>query len=472
MNVNIKETEIREVCEKVLDKIVPNGQKREQIRRFTKHLNNRVTKKLQNAGISAEISVQGSIAKDTWLAGDKDIDVFIILPKSTREVFQRVLEVIKTMVQDYVIAYAEHPYLKATIEDYEIDFVPSFQIQNAKEIVSSVDRTPLHTSYIKEKLNQETQNEVRLLKQFMRGIGIYGAEIKVQGFSGYLCELLILKYQSFIQTLMKFSEWQGSNVIDVENLYKGQYTEIKKKLNAPLIVIDPIDSVRNVAAAVSQENLGEFIITSRTFLENPQISFFFPPPRKPLSTSALNTKLSHLDFELIILLFQSKVIIPDILWGQLYKSLRIIRRLLIQYDFDVLKSKAWSNEKGTNALLFGLGSRYQSQTKKHVGPPSMSKEVTQFLTKYVAAESTVLDPWLEGSRWVVGVKRRYVDAVSLLNEKLHDSKAVGIPKQFVDDFKVSLQIKVNEEIMEYITLNKELATFVSDFLVGRPKWLR
>ena len=31
----------------------------------------------------------------------------------------------------------------------------------------------------------------------MQGIGVYGAEIKVGGFSGYLCELLVMKYGGF-----------------------------------------------------------------------------------------------------------------------------------------------------------------------------------------------------------------------------------------------------------------------------------
>jgi tRNA nucleotidyltransferase (CCA-adding enzyme) len=50
--------------------------------------------------------------------------------------------------------------------------------------------------------------EVRLLKKFMKGTGVYGAEIKIGGFSGYLCELLILKYRSFAQTIEAFAPLQ------------------------------------------------------------------------------------------------------------------------------------------------------------------------------------------------------------------------------------------------------------------------
>jgi tRNA nucleotidyltransferase (CCA-adding enzyme) len=64
------------------------------------------------------------------------------------------------------------------------------------EWLSATDRTPF-IHYVKKRLGKTLQDDVRLLKKFMQGIKVYGAEIKTGGFSGYLCELLILHYGSF-----------------------------------------------------------------------------------------------------------------------------------------------------------------------------------------------------------------------------------------------------------------------------------
>ena len=42
----------------------------------------------------------------------------------------------------------------------------------------------------------------------MKGVGVYGAEIRVGGFSGYLCELLTLSFGSFTDILKAVSDWK------------------------------------------------------------------------------------------------------------------------------------------------------------------------------------------------------------------------------------------------------------------------
>ncbi len=103
------------------------------------------------------------------------------------------------------------------IEGFDVDFVPCYTIKNAEELKSAVDRTILHTEYVKKNLKPEQRNEVLLLKKFMESIHTYGAEFKVGGFSGYLCELLIINYGTFIEVLEAASEkWRPKTVIDIE----------------------------------------------------------------------------------------------------------------------------------------------------------------------------------------------------------------------------------------------------------------
>ena len=93
-------------------------------------------------------------------------------------------------------SYAEHPYIRGYYKNYKIEIVPCYKIEKASQKLSAVDRTPLHTQFIKENLKENQKKEVRLLKQFLIGIDWYGAEADVEGFSGYLCEILILTFKS------------------------------------------------------------------------------------------------------------------------------------------------------------------------------------------------------------------------------------------------------------------------------------
>jgi tRNA nucleotidyltransferase (CCA-adding enzyme) len=468
-----KESTLQEVCDRVLELIIPSASERRELRQYSEHLVTTLTEELQKSGVEADVHIQGSTAKDTWLAGEKDIDIFISLPKTqTKNAFTKVLDVVKAFLgTKWVEAYAEHPYLKAEVGGYKIDFVPCFKIEWEGKVISSVDRTPLHTSYVKKHLEPQAVNDVRLLKQFMRSIGVYGAEIRVGGFSGYLCELLILNYSSFLKTLKNISQWTIGEVIDIENLYAGRIREVKQLFDAPLIVVDPVDHHRNVAAAVSSERLGELITATRIFLEKPRLSLFYPPTKQS-SSSRLKERFTHLDFDVIVLFFEGGRLVPDVLWGQLYKSMRSLRSLLVHHGFQVLKTAAWSDEEQMNALIFGLESHVIPLTKRHLGPSFDSQEANNFLEKHVTADTTVIGPWIEGTHWVVGMKRRYNDAVTLLREKLKNGgKETGIANKFIDVIQTSLRIKVNEEIVEFAASNQAFAQVLTDFLSGKPRWL-
>lgn len=103
----------------------------------------------------------------------------------------------------------------------------------------------------------------------MTCVNTYGANYKVSGFSGYLCELLILKYHSFEEVLKAASyKWHKHYKIDLENYGTSN------KFKDPLIAIDPVDKNRNVAAALSMQKFSEFIVASRNFLDNPNESYF------------------------------------------------------------------------------------------------------------------------------------------------------------------------------------------------------
>lgn len=460
------------VCIKILRKITPKRTEKKETLQFSSKISKNLNEKLLSSGIVAKVQIQGSIAKDTWLAGEKDIDIFILLSKkNTREIFTKVLDIVKSFVgTNWTEAYAEHPYVKAQIDNYKIDFIPCFKIEKVNEKASSVDRTPLHTSYVKDHLNHEIKNEIRLFKQFLHGIGIYGAEIKVKGFSGYLCEILILYYGSFVKTLQGMATYRFGQLIDIENYYKERIEQAKLAFDAPLIVIDPVDADRNVAAAVSEDRLGELIMASKLFLTEPDVSYFYPKKTEPLSTQAFENKLRYIGFDLVFVVFKNSENIPDILWGQLYKTSQALKGVMVQNDFQVIRNVVWSDEKEINIIVFILGSNTISSIKRHPGPPIDSREATKFIEKYLGNDRAVMGPWTEYGKWITVAKRRHTNAVSLLKEKVQ-SEDSGIAHGLMENAKES-KVYVNQEILDLYSTNNDFARFLTETIIGRPIWMK
>jgi len=476
MSLEVSRVKIREICKEALQRAIPSEKERHETLQFSEKIAENLETELKKVGIEAQVQIEGSIAKDTWLAGEKDIDLFILLPKTyRREDFASVLNAAKKVAgENYLEAYAEHPYIEARINDFIVDFVPCFKVERAEEAASSVDRTPLHTLYVKNHLNLETKNEILLLKRFMRGIGSYGAEIKVGGFSGYLCEILTLYYESFLKLLEEASNWRGREVIDIEGYYKGGENEARRIFQEPLIVVDPVDKGRNVASAARIDKLNEFIAASREFLKNPDLNFFYPNEVKAFSIDELTQTMNLRGSTFIFLKTGAVRAVPDVLWGQLYKSQKVLKGLIRQNGFTLIRDDVWSDEKNTSIFFFELYSRFLPAVERHLGPPmDKKKECERFLKKYLRSEEVLSGPRIEGDRWVVGRRRRYTDIVDLLRDKLKDGgESIGIASLITQALRSSLEVWVNEEVKEFYHKSSDFASFLTEHLKGRARWLR
>jgi len=470
------EARIREVCQKALQKAVPSEKETRETLKFSEKISKRLDKELEKSGIEAQVQLEGSIAKDTWLAGEKDIDLFILLPKAyKREGFVKVLDIAKKVAgENYLEAYAEHPYVEAKIEGFTVDFVPCFKVESAEEVASSVDRTPLHTLYVKSQFDLEAKNQVRLLKRFMRGIDTYGAEIKVGGFSGYLCELLTLYYESFAKLLKAASNWRKVEVIDINGYYRGREDEAQRIFQEPLIVVDPVDKGRNVASAVRIDKLNEFVAASREFLEQPSLNFFYPNEVKALSVSELAQTMSSRGSAFIFLKTGVVRAVPDVLWGQLYKSQKALAKMIRQYGFVLIRDDVWSDEEKSNIFIFELHSRFLPAVERHIGPPIEKREDCEmFLKKYSGSKEVLSGPRIEGNRWVIERRRRYTEIVNLLKDKLKDGgESIGIASLISQAFRSYLEVWVDDEVKDFYSKSIDFASFLTEHLEGRARWLQ
>jgi len=466
---------LQEILNEVSKRITPSPMERAKIARIADNVRLKISQVASSAGLEVDVRLDGSVAKDTWLSGEGDMDIFMkVSPELTREELEtRCLEVARKAAGSYVERYAEHPYIETSIEGVRVNIVPCFNVEKGKW-KSATDRTPFHTEYMKAKLDERLKNEVRLTKKFAKGVGVYGAEIKVSGFSGMLCETLTLNYGSFQEFLRAAAAWKRGQLIDIERFYQGLESEIPDLFPEPLVVVDPVDKGRNVAAAVAQDKMWLLVAASRQFLRSPSLNFFYPRPIKPLTSRQLASKLAGRGSDIIFVQFGRVEAVVDVLWSQLYKTENSLRNLLKANGFEVLRTASWSDEKKCNVIVLEVERRRLSPIMRHFGPPvSRVTESERFLEKYVGAPEAVSGPRVEGDRWVVEKKRRHVDTASLVRMSLSDGgKTVGVANKISPVLREKFKILVNEEIADLCKKRRDLSLFLAGYLMGRPTWLR
>lgn len=393
----------------VLKEIKPSPAQDKKASAVVEELSEKVVEAARKLGLHIEPMLVGSVAKGTHLK-DPDIDLFMLFPESTPldQLKEKGLEIGRKTVEGKE-HYAQHPYVRGMYRGYQVDLVPCFRIRDTRSKMSAVDRTPFHTEFVKKNIKKGEADQVRLLKRFMKGIECYGAEAKVQGFSGYLCELLVMRFGSFQKVLEAASGWTVGQVLELPGFEGKEFPE-------PLTFIDPVDSARNVASAVALETLLRFVLASREYLKSPDRKFFFPAERGTWNSERVREKAGKRIDNMISVTFAKLDLIDDVVYPQLRKSLVNMAALLERSDFEVEKTSV--HVDGLTHLLVELKSMSLPKEKKHRGPPANSENVKDFLAKWNSLG--VSAPFIEAGRWYVIVDRQFVRADALLKAKLKD----------------------------------------------------
>lgn len=327
------------------------------------------------------LSVQlgGSYPKGTWVSDFADLDIFIGFRKDTpRETFTRMAHGIGFGAMKGFgpyVRYSEHPFVEATINGTKINVVPHFVVSRG-EWQSAADRTTHHTDFMTNSLSEQMRGDVRLLKTFLKANGLYGSEIAKRGFSGYSTEVLIHHMKSFVGVLGWFAGARRGQVI-------GTTTQ---EFDTPIAIIDPIDPNRNLAAAISEENIGRLIVLCRAFLARPAISFFETRPQR--SIRPLNEGTVYVKFR-----YEPRS--ADKLWGQLQKAAVAVARQLDRNGFQVIRSGSLT-DNGSAVIYFQLESNSASTHYVREGPDVFNGEAT---SAFIAKNRPTPDMmWFEGGR--------------------------------------------------------------------------
>jgi tRNA nucleotidyltransferase (CCA-adding enzyme) len=464
------------LTKQILQRITPKPEERAKINALSHKLIQQIAAAIQTEDINAIVRVEGSVAKDTYLSQNTDIDIFMRLPTSIprKNLGDIALRIAKKAAgnAEQVERFAEHPYLEIFVDDFRVDIVPCYDTAPG-EWQSATDRTPYHTDFIQTHLVPELRDEVRLLKKFMQGIGVYGAEIKIGGFSGYLCELLVMKYGSFAKVIEAFATYDKRIVIDPEGVYTQRQHELELLFPELLVIVDPVDKGRNVASAVQPQKLYELIAATRAFQKTPNEAFFYPPLPHAVAPNLLEKRLEHCCSAFLFLVIGELNAVPDVLWGQLYRTKRSLRTLLETNDFRVLRSTVWSNERSLSTFIFEIEQTGLPNIKKHLGPQLQRQaESENFLAKYTQDKRVLAGPYVEDGRWVVEVARKSINAAELFKEKLSDGgKNVGVAELVAEAVVEDSKIFVNSEILKVYVEQADFAVALTAFINGKPFWL-
>jgi tRNA nucleotidyltransferase (CCA-adding enzyme) len=381
----------------------------------------------------AGVFLGGSFAKDTWLPGDVDIDVFVKIRMEVDEGnFERVgLAVGREALLGYKPGkkYAQHPYTEATVDGFKVNVVPCYDAKPG-EWKSAADRSLHHVDFVRAHLDEESRFHVRLLKKFMKGVGVYGAEIENEGFSGYATEVLVYENKGFESALSSFS---GFVPRSSEHYYR---------------LVDPVDGTRDLGKAISRQTVARMVLASRAFLERPSLRYF---------RGVSGRERPQLQRRLYAVAFEHEELSEDTLWGELKRSARQVAKHVREAGFAIARVEAASDNLRSSAIILLPLSDGLPDLEERAGPPvELVEGAKSFAAKNRGSAELV---WVgEDGRLRLLAKRRVTALGKILAEVAKsDAEKIGVSKE------IGRALKKNGRVLQGERLRREAA---------RKPWLR
>ncbi|MEA3143806.1 MAG: hypothetical protein QOG31_1130 [Thermoplasmata archaeon] len=369
----------------VLTRVTPTPEEERAIQATAADLVARLDREVAREKVPGHATLQGSVAKGTWLRGGADLDAFLLLdPAVPQDQLERVaLAIGPRVLEGCHKRYAQHPYAIGTFRGLQVDLVPAYKVAAAGAKMSAVDRTPFHTAWVRGNLAGK-EGEVRLAKKWMKGTGTYGAQTALGGFSGYLVEVLVARLGSFAGLV----DWLAADA-KPRRIALGA-DQVKDDV-APLVVVDPVDPARNCAAAVSAGTLHLAVEAARAYRKAPHAKFFEPNPPRAEPPAALHAALAARRESWMGLLLRPRTPRLDIVFPQFQKAARSVEAALEAAGFPVRAATATANPAEDAVLLQWLASAAElPATRVHPGPADgPAPNVQRFREKWAASPDAV-----------------------------------------------------------------------------------
>jgi tRNA nucleotidyltransferase (CCA-adding enzyme) len=313
------------------------------------------------------------------------------------------------------------------VDNVKVNIVPCYDVKPG-EWRSAADRSPYHVEFVRKNMDEEKKTQVRLLKRFMKVVGVYGAEIEKEGFSGYATEVLVHLHGSFQKALEYFATLRPTD---------GVLFTLR----------DPVDEERELSRAISKESVAKMVLASRAFLDRPDLRFFKrvdPYVRKGLRRRLYAVRFDH------------RRLSEDTLWGELKKSTRQLVKHVEANGFTISKAAACSNDVDASAIVLLPETESLSEMEERVGPGvELASEVDRFITKNRRRAELV---WAaEDGRIHILQKRGYTELSSLLADVRPKMSLIGASRE------VASSVKRNGRMLHGAALQRE---------TSKERWFR
>lgn len=307
----------------VLDRIKPSSDERKRVEKLAKEIIQKIKVK------DAKAVLGGSGAKDTWLRGSHDVDIYVKFNynkyKDKSEKLANYLE--KGLKKfKYEKLHGSRDYFQIKKDGFTFEIVPILDIKKDTDAKNITDISILHVNYIAK--HKKLVDEIRLMKAFAKANGVYGAESYIRGFSGYVCELLVINYGSFNKLIRSAAKWKPKVIIGDK---KKAMRLNKSKTESPLILLDPVQSDRNAAAALSREKFDLFVKKAKLYLGNPSEEFFI---KKEVDVIGLSKRGN-----LVILEVKPNKGKEDVIGAKLLKAFEYIKTKITKEGFNLVFSE-------------------------------------------------------------------------------------------------------------------------------------
>lgn len=441
------------VLEKTRKITIPTKKEEDNTKELAEFLLKKVRDEAAKYPEVVSVELGGSFAKGTWLRNQMDFDIFVKLKidtdeKSFEEIGKKIgFSSMKTFKPH--VRYSEHPYVEAEIKGTRVNVVPCYDVEKG-QWKSAADRSSFHTKFVLETFDNAKKNEVRLLKKFLKGVGIYGAEIAKEGFGGYVAEVLVHNYGSFLGVLEAASNFTQGQAIGNPS----------KKFETALVLVDPIDGNRNLGTAISTQNVAKFILAARAFLKKPSMMFFVEKQRNP------NRKILK---NVIIVRFVYKWRSPDIIWGQVKRSTTSLAGQLELGGFEVIRKTAVTDEKSEAAMLFLLRLPVIEKFVVKNGPEIYRKSDSE---NFISKNSRNIMTWIDENGRILSMQQRELhDAKKFLEKILKKNPThAGVPNGIIPDIKRGFRVLYGDELVSK-SIKKALVevTSTDELIFGTSK---
>ncbi len=447
-------TEATNILQKVLAEITPSAMERKEfetkVNSFLKKINSNLKK------INATAILGGSGAKDTWLAGNKDADIFVLFDyKKYKEksavlgdLLEKELKKLKLKVDRL---HGSRDYFQFKEKENIFEIIPVLKIKDKKEMINITDASPLHADWVKSNSDKRLKDDIRLSKKFCRAHGCYGAESYISGFSGYVLEILTIRYGGFVPLLKESLKWKDKDVVDIKKYYQNA-AEVFDKLNwskvhSPLIVIDPVDKNRNAAAALSREKFYLFKKKAEEFLKAPSKQLF---EKSEINLETVQKKAEGKPLVYLkITSFSGK---EDVVGAKLLKAFEFLGKSL--REFGVLESGWEFDKKDAAKFYFILREKEIAPIELRAGPPPRIEiAVKEFRKKHKDVFEKDGRLWAKVKREQHRLKE-FMEAIfksSFLKDKIKKIKCT-----IANEERYNTKVELNDQIIFLADSNGEL----------------